>query len=654
VSGDLTVKPQNVTILQGALDAFDTASVVLPDEDTVKTVTRKAGVEMQVKGTGNALVVSAHDLTLDTEIETEDQGILTIRNCVENGIAQKIRCQTPFRSSTSFAAFMDTGQDGTPFLHDVGTGVTHWLIREDHEAWQLSAALGTANRVLDKSAEDCGAPFEEEAVKALAVIRKLDLAEYQRLRAEYKKRNRAISVVALDRAVKAKKTEALPPETHHGYASSLVEQLTMDNNPPVGSEGMLYVFDKNSGLWVAKTIEALIRMVAEAHDGLENCRRNSDYKNIAMLAISLADNPGTFADAPTGVACPEGFLCITNDEVHIEPLTAAHLQRVKINVTPTEQETPLFNKFLHDTFQSEVSGEEEQQVRLLQEVVGAIMFGIAHRYQKAVLFIDPFGRAGKGTLERIIRELVPDEFVSAVSPFNWANEYYLATLAGARLNVVGELPDDKSIPAAAFKTATGGDLLTGRHPIGRPFTFRNEAGHLFMSNHFISTRDQSEAFFARWILIEFPNSRLRSGLPLDPSLAERIIGEELAGIAHWALEGARRLLAQDGFSPSIVHDRLMAKWRRSTNSLLEFIHETCELEKDYSVRRSHFYQAYRDWCGESERRPFAKGKVKELLAFNVGLGVSLTSLNGYEIFRGIRIKEEEGAIHPHQGGGRCY
>lgn len=78
--------------------------------------------------------------------------------------------------------------------------------------------------------------------------------------------------------------------------------------------------------------------------------------------------------------------------------------------------------------------------------------------------------------------------------------------------------------------------VTGRHPTHRPITFSNEAGHLFMSNHLITTKDQSEAFFARWKILEFPNSRLRSGLPLDENLAQRIIEKELPGIAFWALE----------------------------------------------------------------------------------------------------------------------
>jgi putative DNA primase/helicase len=140
--------------------------------------------------------------------------------------------------------------------------------------------------------------------------------------------------------------------------------------------------------------------------------------------------------------------------------------------------------------------------------------------------------------------------------------------------------------------------------------------------------------------VEFPNSRLRSGLPIDPDLAEPIINEELPGIAFWALEGAMRLLTNGEFSKSIVHERLMKKWRYRTNSLEEFIHECCDLDSNEHVRRSDFYHDYKEWSNDNGRKPFAKGKVKELLASNVKLGITHTKLKGYEIFRGIRMKSD--------------
>jgi len=258
-----------------------------------------------------------------------------------------------------------------------------------------------------------------------------------------------------------------------GYARDILTQLTVEGWSPVGYEGSLYVFDSVESIWVKYPLEKVVRLVADTHDGNSHCARSGDYFGIANHAVMLATDDTFFAEAPIGLATPSGFYLIKNDQILVEPLSATHRQRVKIYVTPEPVETPMFNTFLHETFQSATPGEELQQIQLVQEIAGGIMTGCMCMFQKAGHFYDPFGRAGKGTVDRLFRAMVPSSFVTAVSPFNFDKEYYIAALAGARLNVVGELPENKAIPAAAFKTVIGGDLLTGRHPNHRPISFKN-------------------------------------------------------------------------------------------------------------------------------------------------------------------------------------
>ena len=503
---------------------------------------------------------------------------------------------------------------------------------------KLAHAVEVTKNLLEKAKNDCGAPFESEQLTALGVIKENTPADYARIRSGLKRANKDISVVELDAAIKTAKSDVA--ETHHGYATDMIAKLTIDEWKPVAYEGDLYTLNPENNIWVKHPVEALKRKVAETHDGKPNCERSTDYSGIASHTIMIATDDKFFTEAPIGLACPDGFYQIKDNEIIVGPLLPEHRQRVKIDITPKQELTPIFDDFLHETFASNVEGEKTQQILLLSEIVGAIMLGIMAKFQKAVLFYDPFGRAGKGTFAQIIEKLVPDSFITGVSPFNWDKEYYLASLIGSRFNSVGELSDSKPIPAAAFKTVTGGDLLTGRHPNHRPVTFKNEAAHLFMSNHLINTQDHSEAFFTRWLIIEFPNSRLLSGKPIITGLAESIIQQELPGIAYWALIGAKRLMEKDEFSQSIVHDRLMAKWRHSSNSLEEFIHECCDLDSSEYINRAEFYREYKDWCNENGRRHFAKGRVKELLAANIKLGITHTSLGGNEIFRGVKMKND--------------
>lgn len=84
--------------------------------------------------TGLTIVVD--DLSMDTELETAD-GWLSVASLLASG-EQHVRCQSPFRTSDSWAAFFGRHQDGTPFIYDSGTGEKHVLRREGlREAWDV-------------------------------------------------------------------------------------------------------------------------------------------------------------------------------------------------------------------------------------------------------------------------------------------------------------------------------------------------------------------------------------------------------------------------------------------------------------------------------------------------------------------------------------
>jgi AAA domain len=124
---NFVVAPQSLVIHQGTHDMLNTELVVLDDPATIRALTRKAGVEMGIHRSASGLVSVVNDLTLDTEIETDVLGTITVRAYLVLGL-KKIRCQTPFRDSNSFAAFIALDSRGNPFVYDIGTNTTHRLV----------------------------------------------------------------------------------------------------------------------------------------------------------------------------------------------------------------------------------------------------------------------------------------------------------------------------------------------------------------------------------------------------------------------------------------------------------------------------------------------------------------------------------------------
>ena len=66
----------------------------------------------------------------------------------------------------------------------------------------------------------------------------------------------------------------------------------------------------------------------------------------------------------------------------------------------------------------------------------------------------------------------------------------------------------------------------------------------------------------------------------------------------------------------------MEKWRRTSNSVEEFLYECCDLKEKASVKRSELYQGYRGWCVKNGRLPFAAQKFKESLLHSLKFGIS--------------------------------
>lgn len=678
VAGGLEVAPLGVEVVESIEPTLWTLHAQMPEPAKVRELTRSAGCEVHVVGEGSAVKFEAFDLRLDTVLETP-AGDMLVSTALE--ARRALRCQTPFRESESMAAKFNFSHDGRPFVHDVGTGITHWLTDED---WlplrdaDIASGFGVVEDdgepmpppkpavTLDtlrgdlKAMQEAGEPAEALAGK---FVRKLNKARLNSVQEELAlkdlKRATGLSLGTLRETLRAAKLEGLDDEdiggnTHADYATRLLVSIAKDSggHAPVGVEGNIYVVGVDH-VWRGKLAADYEVEVGREFSGMEHCHRRSDYTGIANHAYAIAaqGNAEFFADAPVGMASPDGMFYKLGDngELRIEKLTAQHRQRFIVGAVPKPMATPMFDRFLHETFASELPGDELEQVALLQEVMGAIMLGIMARYEKAV-FLYGEGRAGKGTIQKIMDELVPRDWRTAVSPFKWDSEYYIASLAGKRLNLVGELPQSQPIPAAEFKTVTGRDQLTGRHPSGRPFLFRCEAAHIFNSNHLINTIDHSEAFFSRWITLEFRNSRANADAgAIDVDLAAKIIKAELPGVLWWALQGARRLVARGHFAPGQTHTSLMARWRRRTDSVLEFLHdaEWCVLEvlPGQGLKRGDLFITYCAWANGSGRKPVGKQKFYEMLESPKcrALGLRVTRHAEFrELVTGVQVAENCG------------
>ena len=123
VHAPLTLAPADSRLVAGTAIPFPDAL-----ECSERTeYTRKSG--NVINDAGRKLSVSNDAvLTWDTQLETEI-GIMSLAEYHASGRG-KLRCQTPFRDSKSWNGILNRTNDGRPFVHDNGAGVTYWLSGE--------------------------------------------------------------------------------------------------------------------------------------------------------------------------------------------------------------------------------------------------------------------------------------------------------------------------------------------------------------------------------------------------------------------------------------------------------------------------------------------------------------------------------------------
>ena len=210
----------------------------------------------------------------------------------------------------------------------------------------------------------------------------------------------------------------------------------------------------------------------------------------------------------------------------------------------------------------------------------------------------------------LFRSLFPSDAVTAVAPQQLDHEYYKARLHGSILNVVSEMPRRELVDTPAFNAVISGDRIDARRPAGRPFEFRCRAAHVFAVNPPLpSTAEMARGFWRRFLILSFNRSFERDPAARDKGMLLKELKSELAGIAFWAIEGAKRLQQQARFTALPSSDAELSQWRESADQVALFIRQGCKRldpevpdELAAMLGTEELYSSYRHWAERTGHR----------------------------------------------------
>ena len=386
-------------------------------------------------------------------------------------------------------------------------------------------------------------------------------------------------------------------------------------SPVVHDRGAFWRYDDARGVFVELSRDAVYNAVsryagaATGSKGKPLSLGDTAIKGALHAAAHFAAKPGFFDKASRGVCFADCFGTVEAGAVKLLPHSPEHRAQHSLGVPYELPECQVWTSCLREVFRRVRDDgtldhtDTDQCIALFQEFAGASLLGTATSYALCLLLVGP-GNDGKSTVLAVLRALFPPTAVCSVPPQSWSRGFLAAELAGKRLNVVSELPEQDIMDSSRFKAIVSGDPTTAERKFSDPFTMVPEAGHVFATNDLPPTRDQSKGFWRRMGVLTCNRSFVAGEEVRD--YARQVLDGGVGALASWALEGAARLQAQGSYTMPPSAEQARADWQHDSDQVRQWKTDCC-LEGEESI--DALYGAYRQWCMESGHQPLTRNKL---------------------------------------------
>jgi len=328
-------------------------------------------------------------------------------------------------------------------------------------------------------------------------------------------------------------------------------------------------------------------------------------------------------------------ICVENGILNIvtKELKPFNPKKIFFNKLPvTYDPNAKINKIL-EFFKSVLKNESD--IAIIQELFGFVLYK-EYFLEKAFMFIGS-GRNGKSKTLELLKRFIGIENVTNIPIQELKYEgFTLSELHNKMVNIAGDISGAYIKETATFKALTGRDLISANRKFLNPIKFVNYAKMIFSANQLPKTSDLSDAFFHRWIILEFPYKFIKQdeidklpqeerekGIykPENPQILKEIISKyELSGLLNFALDGLKRLLEKKSFSYSKSMDEVKQEWLRKSDSFFAFVKDCLVEDWDSYIEKADLRKAYISYCKLFKLKPATDKSIKITLS-NI-LGVS--------------------------------
>lgn len=290
----------------------------------------------------------------------------------------------------------------------------------------------------------------------------------------------------------------------------------------------------------------------------------------------------------------------------------------------------------------------EKDIPIMQEFFGDCLQS-TYKYKKALMNVGETN-TGKSQVMGLLECFLGAENTSNVSLYDLCHDKYSThELYSKKANICADIGATGLKYTERFKQLTGNkDRIRAQKKFKDAFSFINGAKLTFSCNEIPSSEDTTDAFYGRWIVIEYPNQFNPGEEKTDPDILDKISTPiEMSGLFNWAVEGLKRLNEKNCYSEHRTLEEVKEFMQKHRKPLPEFATDFVLPDPENEITKNDLYTMYGEFCDfkgypKLMNNVFSR-QVKNYLPRGWNEGQSRKITGRPKVWRGIKCTWEFGA-----------
>lgn len=302
-------------------------------------------------------------------------------------------------------------------------------------------------------------------------------------------------------------------------------------------------------------------------------------------------------------------------------------------------------------FLAEIWPNDHQNIDTLQEMFGYLL--TQDTSQQKIFFLIGPKRSGKGTILRVLTDLLGENNVASPTLGSLASDFGLSPLLGKSAAIIADARLDSradiSTIAERLLSISGEDYQSVNRKHKSIVTTKIRARFVLASNLLPKMSDASGALVSRFIMLQFTKTFYGHE---DHHLFAKL-KPELPAILNWAIAGLHRLRERGKFVQPESASDMLQEFEDLASPINKFLRECCYVAPNATCSAKELWEKWKKWCEDDGKSHVSTNSVfgRDLKYAIPGL-IKLrlgSDFNREWTYRGVRILNDN---EVHEEGGK--